>query len=317
MSKPFSIISYAIREADGIDKLIDFLDSLVKFEVSTRTDVVIALKESSEKFHKEVQQLVHQTQIPQIKIIFVPSGGYDIGTHHFIAINSNCEVLILMTASSKPNIKNWDALLLKKFEESQVGIVGSMYSKESIKTSYFEALDLILKSKLHIELKEKDKITAEIRGIKLKIRKISISEKILSKNLLTIARNLVIYAKRDTEPFNYVNFFPEFPNPHLRTTGIAIRRKLLIAIIDDIPTVKSDAFRYESGYQSITRRALSLGWRVLVLSADQNYFDFGDKDIKSTFRVPRVDSIVTDHESRSFHKLNLRMQKVLSKITHG
>jgi hypothetical protein len=282
-------------------------------------DIQIALKESSEIFHNEVKQLVQITQkrIPRIKIIHIPSGGYDIGTHYFIAINSTCQILILMSASSKVNKKNWDKLLLKKFEDPEVGIVGSMYSKESVKTSYLEILDLILKSKLKIKLNQKEQNIAEIRELKFKNHKISIKENYFSKKLLNFCRNLIIYAARHKEPFNYIDYFPEFPNPHLRTTGFAIRRELLISVIDEIPEKKSDTFICESGYQSITRRSLSLGWRVLVLGANQKYYDFDDKNINSTFRVQKVDSIVTDNESRSFHRITPRKQRLLSSITHG
>jgi hypothetical protein len=126
-----------------------------------------------------------------------------------------------------------------------------------------------------------------------------------------------LYINKNIEPFNFIGSFPDFPNSHLRTTGLAIRRELLLSVIDEIPQKKSDAFRYESGYQSITRRAISLGWRVFVVNQEKKYSEFGVDKISSTFRVRKVASIVTDHESRSFHLLPLRKQRVWSVITHG
>jgi hypothetical protein len=319
MSKRFATVSYAIREADGIEKLIEFLESLSHFKISTNTDVVIAVKESSETFFMEAKIIVRNAQkiIPSAKLIFIPPGGFDLGTHYQVALRSKSEVLILMTASSRANALGWDSILLKKFSDPTVGIVGSMYSKESIKSSYLEMLDIMLKIKFHIRLDKTEKLMAEIRGQNYNNSKYSIFHNSTVRPFLGILRKWVLYANRGKEPFSFIGDFPDFPNPHLRTTGFAIRRELLLSVIDEIPQTKSDAFKYESGFQSITRRSLSLGWKVLVVDQQKKFREIDSEKISSTFRVRKVDSIVTDHESRNFYELSARKRHAWSIVTHG
>ena len=319
MSKPFAIISYAIREADGISNLIDFLNSLSQFKLSPNNQVVIALKESSELFYFEVKKHVQKNKgkIPHVRIMHVPAGGYDIGSHFHVAMNNSCQVLIFMSASSMANVKGWDIFLTEKFKDSTIGIIGSMYSNESIKTSYLDLLDLHLKNKFHIAFSKNDRAVARIRGVHQNYPIYFKSPGFFLHFLLRNSRRWIMYLNKNKEPFNYIMSFPDFPNPHIRTTGFAIRRDLFLAVIDRIPENKADAFRFESGYQSIVRRSFNLGWRVLTVDKKQQYFEIDDKSVPSTFRVVEGDSIVTDHVSRSFHKLSISDQKILSSMTHG
>src|SRR5207253_8721145 len=60
--------------------------------------------------------------------------------------------------------------------------------------------------------------------------------------------------------------FPAFPNLHLRSTGVMIERELFTSILGGtIIRDKLDAFSVESSSDSLTRRILARGLKVLLV----------------------------------------------------
>jgi len=318
MSKTIAIISYAIREADGVNALVDFLASVDRYKISSQSKIVIALKESSESFFDEVANHVQKAQKKNLRIqlAVIPSGGFDIGTHYYVASHFKCEVIVFMTATSRANVKNWDSFLLKKFREPDVGVVGCMQSSESLKSSYMEILTVMIKMKFHITLNKRDLLILNARGMTLKKRKIQFSDNRITKLLVNLITFLTLYFYKKEEPFRFLHHFPDFPNPHLRTTGFAIRRELFLSVFTESPKDKGDAFNYESGYGSLTRRCTTLGWKLLVVNMRGHYYNLEDTNTQTLFRYTKGDSIVTDKESRRFHQLSIATQKKLNIITH-
>jgi hypothetical protein len=318
MTRTYAIISYAIREADGINALVDFLASVDRYKISSQSKIVIALKESSESFFDEVANHVKKAQKKNLRIqlTVIPPGGFDIGTHYYVASHFKCEVIIFMTATSRANVKKWDSLLLKKFRELDVGVVGCMQSSESLKSSFMEMVTVMIKMKFHIALNKRDALILNIRDMTQKKWKTEFSNNRITKLLVDLSTFLILYFYKKEEPFRFLHLFPDFPNPHLRTTGFAIRRELFLSVFTENPKDKWDAFNYESGYGSLTRRCATLGWKLLVVNMRGRYYNFGDTDAKTTFRYTKADSIVTDKESRRFHQLSIVKQKKLNIITH-
>ena len=118
-------------------------------------------------------------------------------------------------------------------------------------------------------------------------------------------------------PWKSVKNFPEFPNPHIRTTGMAIRRDLYVEILDKVPVSKFDAFNYESGSDSITKRAEGLGYKVGLVQKNGVFVSIQNPKARTTFRFVGGDSLISDHQSRHFHTLSKRHKLILTKITQG
>lgn len=63
--------------------------------------------------------------------------------------------------------------------------------------------------------------------------------------------------------------FPRFPNPHIRTTAILLRRELFLECAADRRfDTKEDAFRFESGCTGLTRFMAERGLETLVVGRD-------------------------------------------------
>lgn len=59
--------------------------------------------------------------------------------------------------------------------------------------------------------------------------------------------------------------FPAFPNPHLRTSSFIIDRETLLSLRHGRLETKWDSWRFESGWQGLTRQILRRGAQALVV----------------------------------------------------
>jgi hypothetical protein len=313
-----ALISYVIREADGIESLKLFISSLDKFGVSRDNIVHIGIKDASRKFIAAVSDEINSgTHAYRIELRILPSGGFDIGSHFLVAQRSKTTHIIFMTATSQANRKNWDKILLSGFSNNSVGIIGSMKSSESIKSSFMAYLNLKINLFCRFTLSPSDKLIARARGIKVHSHEtVLISHKFQSFSR-SLIKKILFFALKSKEPYCFVNRFPEFPNPHLRTTGLAINRDLFLSIFDRVPEQKFEAYEYESGSLSLSARASLLGWTVLVADFYGTYHDLLDKNGNETFRWINGKSLVSDRESRNFHLLSLQQKRALQILSHG
>ena len=312
-------ISYVIREADGIDAFDNFIDSLEKFPIPKSISLYILLKESRELFRLQIQNRLQASKI-KANIVVGSDGGFDLGSHLEIASRVSSDLLVLFTSTTQPCSKNWILSLTQPFKDQQVGIVGSMFSNESLKTSYLLLIRLKLKHKLSQKLNGFESDLSSYWGIS----KEKVSPMLLVFRLIKIPnfffrkieKTLLCFIAK-LNPWKSVKNFPEFPNPHIRTTGMAIRRDLYVEILDKVPVSKFDAFNYESGSDSITKRAEGLGYKVGLVQKNGVFVSIQNPKARTTFRFVGGDSLISDHQSRHFHTLSKRHKLILTKITQG
>lgn len=68
--------------------------------------------------------------------------------------------------------------------------------------------------------------------------------------------------------FWWLSFFPPYPNPHLRTNGLMIRRDVLNGLRHPRIRNKMDAMRFESGWNSLSRQLVQAGLDVRVVDRE-------------------------------------------------
>jgi hypothetical protein len=96
--------------------------------------------------------------------------------------------------------------------------------------------------------------------------------------------------------------FPPFPNIHLRSNGICLERTLFLDCTKNVKIIaKMDAFRFESGPQSITRRILKGGGRVAVVGKDGRAYSPRWWPFSQTFRQgTQTNLLVGDNVTRTY-----------------
>jgi hypothetical protein len=111
--------------------------------------------------------------------------------------------------------------------------------------------------------------------------------------------------------------FPRFPNPHIRTTAFICAREDLLAMGLDRVVDKRDAYRLESGYDSITRQALAAG-RAVVVDRSGRLYDVDMWPDSHTFRGGSQEGLlVADNRTEEWRRCPPRLRRVLAKDAWG
>jgi len=316
MQKIPVVISYVVRGDDGLNLVAEFYDSLRKFPPSSRVILVVSVKSANSNFTEAVIE-IFENKIQNLKVLVEskPDIGFDIGSHYLVGERYPGHVLIFMSASSRFNHPNWLKYLTKPFCQDNVGAVGTMLSLESIKDSYIELVDARLKAKFRFKMSEINTTTCLARGIQIPKKQINVGR--VGDWISNRCLNVVCKVLKNRNPLKYASRFPSFPNPHLRTTGFAVRADLMRIVVDKMPKEKYEAYLYESGYSSISRRVALVGFSVLHCDANGNYENYDEVSNPSTFRVKNFKSVVNDREARNFKQLPKEVQLALSRLTFG
>lgn len=140
----------------------------------------------------------------------------------------------------------------------------------------------------------------------------SASEVLADRWLAKLAANLalpnvgLVGASASYESLNDWNAtFPEFPNVHLRSNAFMIDRLLLCALTEGLLIrEKLDAFNFESGAQSLTRKVLALGKEILLVGRDGRGYAPAFWPVSDTFRLGfQRNLLVGDNQTRNFNGL--------------
>ncbi len=99
--------------------------------------------------------------------------------------------------------------------------------------------------------------------------------------------------------------FPGFPNPHLRSNGVLVRRALFTAFTAGrpIPADKQGALMLECGHAGFTRFLESSGLRTVVAGADGRVYQPEQWPESRTHAVPdRSNLLISDNRTRAYEQ---------------
>lgn len=112
--------------------------------------------------------------------------------------------------------------------------------------------------------------------------------------------------------------FDRFPNPHLRTNGMMAKREVLAKVnFGDIKN-KSDAYRFESGKNSLSKQILRMGLQVKVVGKNGQLFDINDWTVSHTFwQGNQSNLLISDNQTRNYDTLSIEEKKTLEQYAWG
>ena len=126
-----------------------------------------------------------------------------------------------------------------------------------------------------------------------------------TNNLLSPNIGLV-GATASYESLNCLNSeFPPFPNLHLRSTAFMVDRKFFLdATKELVITSKIDAFLFESGPKSLTRKTLTSGKKILLVGSNGRGYSPQFWAASDTFRQgTQSNLLIADNQTRNFSEL--------------
>lgn len=112
--------------------------------------------------------------------------------------------------------------------------------------------------------------------------------------------------------------YPQFPNPHVRTSTFMIDRSQLSAMGLARAADKRATYLLESGRQSITRQIQEQGLRAVVVGRDGRVYDVEEWPRSRTFRSGDQDNLlVADNQTRDYEASSRRRRRRLSRDSWG
>jgi len=113
--------------------------------------------------------------------------------------------------------------------------------------------------------------------------------------------------------------FPVFPNPHIRSTGFLIFAKNYIQFYKNKSCKsKFDAWKLESGKDSLTNFFISKKYMVYVVNSDGNKFNINQWHLSKTFNYAEQDKfIISDKHTRKYLNLKNNEKKKFQLSTWG
>jgi hypothetical protein len=111
----------------------------------------------------------------------------------------------------------------------------------------------------------------------------------------------------------YRVYFKPFPNPHIRTTGFFISKKLFLSISFNQPKNKMQAYRFESGRNGFTRQVLKRNLAVILMDKHGRVYPIPDWYGSQTFWTRNQENLlVSDNQTERFRKADDQERRVLT-----
>ena len=112
--------------------------------------------------------------------------------------------------------------------------------------------------------------------------------------------------------------FPRFPNPHVRTNAFILGRELMLELAWGPIRTKLDAWKLESGWQSMTRQVWSRGLSTLVVGRDGRAYGPEELYESATFRRgSQPNRLIDDNRTREFEQAPPRRRQRLFALAWG
>ncbi|HET7489824.1 MAG TPA: hypothetical protein VFJ85_17990 [Acidimicrobiales bacterium] len=196
-------------------------------------------------------------------LLRVPDRGFDIGAYRAAAGSVDAELICCMNSYSTLLADDWLAKLVGPLSQLGVGIVGATGSWESHFTSGFGP------------------------GWRNALPRHPGSwPRWLGKRAMYLHHRAA---------------YPRSPNPHVRTNAFVIRRSDFLSLAAPCLLTKQAAYRFESGYRSMTRQLAGRGLRPLVVDRKGVVYEIATWPESHTFWAGDQEGLlVADNQTESY-----------------
>lgn len=118
--------------------------------------------------------------------------------------------------------------------------------------------------------------------------------------------------------FEFLDGFPSFPNPHIRSNGFMVKRLDLLTWFPRIAPTKQASYGFESGPDSLPARVLRGGRRLALVDRNGVAWDRDRWAASGTFRLGKQAGImIGDNQTRAFDTFSAPERAVHEMMTWG
>jgi len=265
-----SCVLYCFTWRDPISYLEDFLISFKKFEPENYQLLILIKIGRRVELMDNIRTMVEAKSLQRCKIIECEDVGFDIATFINITKSENHEIFVWITASSEITRKTWLSELTLPIQRGESFVCGSMASNESLSSGIFNRLSDSAEKRM-LKMFNKGAFHSDYSFINQAV--------LFFRAALAVAYCLI----HPIRILQYKILFPSFPNPHLRTTGIAIQKSFFETLDIKTPYRRIPTLAFESGKSSISILS-NIGMKQPIVVVNNAYCSLYDPAAKETFR---------------------------------
>ncbi|MFP3556261.1 hypothetical protein SB861_36935 [Paraburkholderia sp. SIMBA_049] len=311
---------YLARKAEGIHSFRRFADSYRAHAAGCPHQLVIVYKgfEGCDDRDLDEARNVFREVDDSHNEVCVSDEHYDIGAYIQAAHQIDAKFVCFVNTHTEILADSWLKHLRDAIEDESVGIAGATGSYESLYDS-LALLDRVIWL-AGFERVAYDRKLADYYRFILNIHAPwwlaekpqkereygHFYERYLDEKWKISWRNAV-------SPGGYNDFledFPRFPNPHVRSNGFILRRSDFLKF--SVQPTKKSAFGFESGPNGLSQTLLKEGKRLLMVDRDGRCVDQGDWPHAHCFRSGNQEKLLlADNQTRAYDRLSQA-----EKVTH-
>jgi hypothetical protein len=232
-------VAFLARGRDGgLDAVAAFLESYVRFSAGEPHRLVFLAK--GWEGVSGYDRLSEMATSVGGEVINLPDDGYDWGAYFRLAAIAKTEFLCLLNTHSRILRNNWVARLYAQIQRPEIGLVGCSGSWGTIGWTWPLYLHR-MRERWHEGRRAKASILAGWVALRY-------------------CYSFILNRR----------YFPDFPNPHIRSNAFMIRTAHLreFALQSRMPTTKRDAHKLESGHKGLSRFIEAKNLGMLLCGAD-------------------------------------------------
>jgi hypothetical protein len=322
--KSDSAVFYLARHAEGLPPLRRFVESYKKHPAGIEHQFVVIFK-GFERVTDLDAARGEFAGLPHTEIR-ISDEHFDIGAYLYGAANIETDYVCFLNTHTQILASSWLSHLRSAMNDPSIGLAGAFASFESL----FDSLAVTSKAVwlAGIECIPFDERLADCYRFILKMHapKFLANEPpwrhLMRRSGLKWAwRRFVRRAGpkeiesrwqaywatvyRPGGHYGFLERFPRFPNPHLRSNGFIIERDTLLRLFPEIQPTKHAAYAFESGDNSLSAQVIRTGKKLALVDRHGQVYGEATWSKSKTFRLGAQENLMfSDNQTRAFDNLS-------------
>jgi len=271
-------VTHLVRVQNGIEPLKRFLQSYAECNGGIDHDFVVLFK--GFKKGGNITEYKELLKGFSYKHLLLHDFGFDIRAYFVAAKTFKYNYFCFLNSYSYLLDQEWLIKMYKHISKQGVGLVGASGSYESRYTNF-----------LGEQSRNKDKTS-----------------------YTQIMKDFQRWKKLMRRKY----FFDPFPNYHIRTNGFIISREVMNRLHYGCILKKMDAYRFESGKNSLSKQILKMNLTILVVGKDGKGYEKEEWHKSDTFRQGTQSNLmIADNQTDLFLSADPEMKQKLSHYAWG
>jgi hypothetical protein len=299
---------YLARHVEGLASFQRFVDSYKRHPAGCDHKLVIIYKGFEHEADLEAARAVFDLPHAEVR---VTDEHYDIGAYMQSAHQINAEHLCFVNTHTEILADNWLSHLRNAIADESIGIAGATASYESLYDS-LALLDRVVWLAGFERIAYDEELAEHYRFILEPHAPWWLKEKPQTESRYGhfYERYLDEKWKREwsnaTSPGGrnaFLEGFPRFPNPHVRSNGFILRREDFLRF--NVQPTKKSTYGFESGPNGLSQTLAREGKRLVMVDRNGRCFDQDEWPHAHCFRSGNQENLLmADNQTRSYDRLS-------------